>query len=97
MLRVVLPCIACAPTGRKSRRSISPTKVAAITSARDGIRGSVPDIAAVPPADIRVAIEIVVAIDVDVVPPHRHPHPQPPLQNAPIIAPMPKESATPAT
>jgi hypothetical protein len=28
-------------------------------------------------------------------PPHPQPHPQPPLQNAPIITPMPKEIAIP--
>jgi hypothetical protein len=64
-------------------------KVAAIAAARDWIRGPVAAI------DVRVPVEIVVFIDGDVVvaAAPSAPQPQPPLQNAPIITPMPKEIA----
>jgi len=96
VLRVVLPSITCpsAATNRLSRGAVACT-----TATNWLIRWPVPpaDVAAVAATNIRVAVEIVVSIDGDVVvAAHPHPQPQPPLQNAPIITPMPKEIATPA-
>jgi hypothetical protein len=40
-------------------------------------------------------LKLLLTLMLTLLPPHPQPHPHPPLQNAPIMTPMPKEIATP--
>jgi hypothetical protein len=77
--------ISCIPaTNRLVRWPVSSADVAAVA------------ITAIPATYVRIAVKVVVVIDVDVISTPAAAPTLPPLQNAPIITPTPKEIAIPA-